>query len=174
LIIFGKLNKLHLLKNVLGDLVISQAVYDEVVENGKLKNAPEAFIIEEAVKSNIIEIKKLSQDYLKKAVSLNNFYRSIDYGEAETIALALQEGSIEILIDERAARKAAQIHGIKPRGSLRILLLAFKKNLIPQEDIKEILAQMTREKFRLGADVINEFWDFFDKINKNKPASKTL
>lgn len=167
LIIFGKLNKIDLLKKVFEDLVISEAVYKEVVEKGKLKNFPEAFIIEEAIKNKIIIIKKLSEINRNKAISLLNFYKSIDYGEAETIALALQEKQTEVLIDERAARKVASLYNLKPRGSLRVLLLAFIKKIINEEEIKKIITEMTKEKFRIGADVISEFWSIFDKIKKS-------
>jgi hypothetical protein len=167
LIIFGKLNKIELLKEVLGNLDISEAVYKEVVEKGKLKNSSESFVIEEAIKNRIIEIKKLSKDYEKKAISFLNFYKSIDYGEAETIALALQEGNKELLIDEKAARKVASLYNLKPRGSLRVLLLAFKKKLINKEEIKKIVTEMTKEKFRLGADVLSEFFSILDKIKRD-------
>ncbi len=167
LIIFGRLNKLSFLKKVLGELIISEAVYKEVVEKGKIKNAPEAFIIEEAINGGIIKVKKLDESSKKKAISFLNFYKSLDYGEAETIALALQEKQSEILIDERTARKVASLYNLKPRGSLRILLLAFIKKIIDEEEIKKIVAEMAKEKFRLGADVISEFFNILNKIKKD-------
>lgn len=167
LIIFGKLNKIELLKKVLGNLDISESVYKEVVENGKLKDFPEAFIIEEAIKNEIIAIKKLSETNRNKVISLLNFYKSLDYGEAETIALALQEKQTEVLIDEKIARKVASLYGIRPIGSLRVLLLAFKNNLLNKDEIKQIIIDMTKEKFRLGADVISEFFRILNKIKRD-------
>ncbi len=168
LIIFGKLNKLSILKEALGELTIAEAVYNEIVKKGKIRNAPEAFIIEEAINNKIIEVSKSNESSKKKAISLLNFYKSLDYGEAETIALALQEKQSEVLIDEKAARKVASLYNLKPRGSLRVLLLAFIKKIINEEEIKKIVTEMTKEKFRIGADVISEFWSIFDKLKKSQ------
>src|SRR4030043_1414937 len=158
LIIFGKLDKLNILKEVLGELTIAKSVYNEVVEKGKIKNAPEAFIIEEAISNKMIKVIELDEPSKKKAISFINFYKSLDYGEAETIALALQEKQSEVLIDEKAARKVASLYNLKPQGSLRVLLLVFIKKIINEEEIKKIVTEMTKEKFRIGADVLSEFW----------------
>lgn len=168
LIIFGKLNKLELLERVLKKLIIAEAVYKEVVENGIKINAPEALLIEDYIEKGKIEIKKLDRRWQKKALFLEKIYTQLDYGEAETIALALQEKEGAVLIDERIARKIAKLQGLESWGSLKILLIAFKKNIITEEEVREIITEMTSTKFRLSAEVVNKFWIFFDKLKKKK------
>lgn len=168
LIIFGKLNKLELLKKILKKVIISYAVYEEVVKNGIEINASEAFLIEEYINRGEIEVKKLDETWKKKSIFFQKAYSQIDYGEAETIALALQEKEVSVLIDERDARKAAELHGLIPLGSLWVLLAAFKKEFISENELRQIINKMTTSKFRIGADVMNDFWNELMNLKKEK------
>ncbi len=168
LIIFGKLDKVDLLKKVLGELIICEKGYEEVVVNGKKIDSSESFIIEDAIIKGLIKIKKLESKWKEKADFLQRAYTNLDEGEAETIALVLQEKQKEVLIDERTARKVAELNGIRAIGSLRILLIGYKSQMINEQDIREIINKMTFEKFRVSASVINRFWTLFEKIKKKK------
>ena len=168
LIIFGKLNKLELLKKVLKNLIISDAVYREVVINGIKLNAKESFIIKDYIEKEEIKIKKLTEEWKEKANFFQKVYTQLDMGEAETIALALQEREKTVLIDERVARKIAELQGLKALGSLWVLLTAFKKNIIIEDDIKQLINKMASLDFRVGGDIITEFWGLFEKLKKKK------
>lgn len=168
LIIFGKLNKLNLLKIVLKKIIIPPFVYKEVVEKGMVLNSPEAFLVKDFIDKKEIEIKELSSHWQKEADFFKKVYSQLDFGEAETIALALQESQKAVLIDERTARKVAGLHGLKPIGSLRVLLSAFRKNLIDESEIKDILSKMTATEFRLSGELINKFWSLFEKLKEKK------
>ncbi len=168
LIIFGRLNKLDLLLKVVKELEIAKAVYNEVVESGIIINAPESNLIKEYINNGKIKIKELNKTGEEKFTLLKKVYNQLDEGECETIALALQENKNEVLIDERLARKAAQFHGLKPCGSLRVLLIAYKKKIITEKEIKEIVTEMTSTKFRLSSEVINKFWMLFEAMKKNQ------
>ncbi len=166
LIVFGKLNKLDLLGKVLGKIIISEAVYVEVVERGSEKGAPEALLVKDYVEKGKIKVKKLNKRWKKEAVFLEQMHRYLDYGEAETICLALQEKENSVLMDEKHARKVASLYSLKPFGSLRVLLLAWRRNMIEEKEIETIISEMIQQGFRLGADVISEFWVVFKKLKK--------
>ena len=168
LIIFSKVNRLDLLNKIFGNLVIAQAVYEEVVEKGVRISAPDALLVKAYIESGFIKIKKLDVEGQRKAVLLKKVYRQLDLGESETIALALQEKEKNLLIDERIAREIAKIHNLKPYGSLRVLLLAFKDKLITEDEVIYLLQEMTTAKFRLSAEVINQFWMLFNKLKNKK------
>lgn len=168
LIVFGKLNKLDILIEVFKKLVVAQAVYREVVEEGMKINAPEALLIKDLVEKGKIEVKKLKPAWQRRAYFLQKVYTQLDIGEAQTIALALQEGEKSVLIDERIARNVAKLEGLRPSGSIRVLLLAYKKGIITEDEMREMLTEMTSTKFRLSAEVINKFWMLFDKLKKVK------
>jgi predicted nucleic acid-binding protein len=168
LIIFGKINKIDLLIKIFKKIKISAAVFEEVVIKGKEKNFSEAFLIEDCINKGLIEVKKLGELYLKKA---DFFYKSnkiIDYGEAETICLTLQEKEEFALIDEKTARKIAKLYGINSLGSLGILIIAFKKKLLNEKEIKEILDKILNTNFRISWKLLQDFWDEIEKIKKEK------
>lgn len=56
-----------------------------------------------------------------------------DLGEGETAVLnrAMRQRSFEAILDDRAARKCAQIQGIPCRGTLGVILAAKRQGLIP-------------------------------------------
>ena len=166
LIIFGKLNRLDLLKKVFENIIIPEAVYEEVVENGISNNSSDAFLVKDFIEKGFITVKKLEDKWKKKAEFLIKIYSQLDMGEAETIALALQENEKVLLIDEISARKVAALHNLIPKGSLRVLLLAFKKNILSENEINFLLTEMTSNKFRISAEVLNKFWILFDKLKK--------
>ncbi len=167
LIIFGKVNQLDLLTKIFEKIVISRAVYQEVVEKGSTVNAPDALLVGEYVKSGLIEIKELKEEWRDKASLFQKIYTQLDLGEAETIALALQEKEKSVLIDERIARRIAKLYNLEPIGSLKVLLMAYMSNIISEEKLRIILSEITSTKFRLSAEIMNKFWMLFEKL-KNK------
>jgi len=162
LIIFGKLNRMDILKEIYGHIEISEGVHNEVVVNGIKRNAGDALLIKEAI-GTIIKVMDLNAHSKDIAKKIQNAY-GIDTGEAETIALVLQLHVKYTLIDEAAAREAAKGFGIKPVGSLRVLLIAYKKRIITKEEIKSLIQEMEISKYRFSPQALIEFWNLFDKI----------
>lgn len=168
LIIFGKINRLDVLHKSFAEIVIAQAVYDEVVINGLKINAPDAALVKNCVENGLIKIKKLDDAWRKKAIFLEKAYTQLDYGEAETISLALQEKEKIVLIDEKIAREIAKLHGLQPKGSLYVLLSAFKSNIIKENEMRGIIKEMTSKNFRISAEISNKFWELFDNLKKKR------
>ena len=118
--------------------------------------------------NNFIVIRDLNPTWQKKAVFFGKVYKQLDLGEAQTIALALQERQKTLLVDEKLARETAILYGLKPQGSLKALLLAFKNKFVYEDELRRLVFEMTSTKFRLSADVINKFWIMFEKMKKNR------
>jgi predicted nucleic acid-binding protein len=57
---------------------------------------------------------------------------NLDPGEIAALALALERGIRDVLIDEAAGRAAAVAHGLRPSGLLGLLVQAKKLALIPR------------------------------------------
>ena len=163
LIIFGKLNRLDILKKLYKNIRISDEVYQEVVIKGIEKNLKDALIIKESINNHEIDIIKLNKEFLPIAQKIELIH-NIDKGEAETIALALQLKEKEIIIDEAAAREAAKSLNIQPIGSLRVLVLAYKSKFISKAEIKEILNEMEDSKYRLSPKVLIDFWEILERM----------
>ena len=164
LIIFGKIGKLQLLKDVFTKIIISPEVYKEVVEKGIKINAPDAYLIKEFVDSGEIKVKKLNSKGRKIYDKIKRMYKQLDEGEASTIALVLQESASEVLMDEDIGRKIARLYGIKPRGSLRVLILGYQNGLLNEDQVKDNLKLMMHVNFRVSAEVIARLWELFERV----------
>ncbi|MBI3036024.1 hypothetical protein HYY71_06925 [Candidatus Woesearchaeota archaeon] len=165
LIIFGKLNKISILKKLYKNIEVTNEVYNEAVLKGIEKNSKDAFIIKEYVDNKTIKVFRLEENFYNIANKIRTIYR-IDIGEAETIALALQLNKKEAMLDELSAREAAEAFGIVPIGSLRVLLTCYGGGLINKEEINELLNEMENSKYRFSPKVLIEFWSLFDKIKR--------
>lgn len=166
LIIFAKINKLNVLERLYKSLEITKEVYKETVEEGLVVGASDAEIIKKYVESGKIKIIPLNEKYEKISEELIKIYPQIDIGESSIISLCLQESKRGVIIDEATARKVAKLYGVRAVGSLRILLESYKKDIINENEIREIVSEIIKNKFRLGGEVINEFWNIFEKIKK--------
>ena len=120
LAILGRLSLLH---KQFGEIWIAEAVEAE------LKNHPDASAlgsIEQAIRDGWIKRRPISN---KAKVRL--LESTLDSGEAETIALALELPADLILLDERDGRRAAELAGLKVTGVLGVLLRAKSQGDIP-------------------------------------------
>ncbi len=168
LIIFAKINKLELLSKLFGTLIITDEIYKETVEEGLIINAPDAKIIKKAIEDNKIKLISLNNKYSNLCKELKETFSQLDIGESEVIALALQNKEKAIIIDEKLGRKVCKLYKIKPIGTLRIILESYKKGIIKEQEVKETINELVKNDFRIGADVMNEFWIIFDRIKKKR------
>jgi|SRR3989344_1953509 len=166
LIIFAKINKLDILIKLYKKLKITKEIYKETVEDGILINAPDARIIESFIQDKKIEIIELKEKYGEFFKKLLSIYSQLGKGEASVIALCLKENEKTLVMDESIARKIAKLYNLQPIGSLRILLEAYKNKIINEKELEKIIEDMINNKYRIGAEVINEFWILFEKLKK--------
>ena len=163
LIIFGKLNKIEILEKLFGAIEIAEEVYKETILEGLERKFEDALILNHYFDKGKIKIIKLNDKYSKLIDKIQNL-NNIGTGEAQTIALARQLNRKELVIDEALARETAKSMGLKPIGSLRVLLLAYKKNILNEREIKETVNKMIKLKFRISASTLIRFWELFEKL----------
>ena len=68
----------------------------------------------------------------------------LDTGERDTLALALIMGKVSVLMDESIGRACARGYGLAVRGSLGILVEAFRQNLLDKDRLRLALNEMSR------------------------------
>ncbi len=168
LIILAKINRIDLLLNLYEKLLITHKIYQETVEEGIEINAPDAKLIEKAVKTKKIRIMELNPKYSRFSEELKDIYQQLGRGEADAIALALQEKQERIIMDEKLGRQVCKLYKIKPIGTLRVILEAYNKNMIKEQEVRDTIKEIIEHKFRIGADVITEFWDIFERLKRKK------
>jgi predicted nucleic acid-binding protein len=145
LIYLAKIGKLNLLKELFRDVLIPAEVFNEVVIRGKENQHPDAFIVESVIEEGWIHIKDI-----EAFVELEDF--GIDLGEAQAISLAKSLG-VPVLLDQTHARNAAKAFGLRPRGTIFVLLAALKKKLLTPDDYQDSLEDLVKAGFRMS-DVV--------------------
>lgn len=131
LIAFSRISQLSLLQQVVQRIVIPQAVADELL----------AYVSAQGVGSVNLEQESWIQTRLiKDRQQVNLLLPTLDLGEAEVIALALENQASLVLMDELTGRQVAQSLGLKITGSIGLLIRAKQQGLIPA--IKPLIEQM--------------------------------
>jgi len=116
------IGKICLLKRIYHDVIIPEAVADELANAGD--DTPE---IKAVLSLNWIQVRQASD--LQTITTLQT-EQLLDRGEACAISLALQLKADELLIDERLGRREATRLDLPKVGILGILLIAKRRNLI--------------------------------------------
>lgn len=135
LMVISKLNLLHLFKELYGQIQISQAVYEETVINGIRYGFEDAYTLRLFLKQNNWKIQE-SLHIPQEIASAN-----LDKGEKEAIALALAKNGL-LLMDEELGRAIAREQGLKVKGSLGILIEAYRKKLITLDQLRFYFIQI--------------------------------
>ncbi len=135
LMALAKLNLLHLLKQLYGRVEFPHSVYEEIVVEGMQHGFEDArtlqrFLDQEDWKPT--EVKDVPDDL----ASLR-----LDRGERESIALAIALDGL-LLIDEERGRKAARQRGVTVRGTLGVLVQAYRSGLITADQLRFYFGQI--------------------------------
>jgi hypothetical protein len=134
------IGRFDILRALFGQITIPKAVYNEIVAG---INKPGADETHQAVENGWIKIATVPPDN-----TLNTLKIDLDEGEAEAISLALHQNAALLLIDERKARAKAIGLGIRITGTIGVLLLARKANLLP--NIKNEIDFLRSHGFRIS------------------------
>lgn len=148
LIYLSKLGKLTLLRKLFGEILVPREVFNEVVLRGKKEKFPEVLVIEDAIHEGWIRTKetKIDRRLLKFAPELNS-------GEAGVISLAREAKGDLVLMDDASARSISESFGFNTKGTIYVLLKAYKSGLITKEEVKSLLDKLILAGFRLSSEV---------------------
>lgn len=142
LITLALINKLEILELLFKEVIISEAVYEEISKKDKPKSA------------KLREYFKNSIKTVNNKIAVNILKQDIDLGEAESIVLALELKIEDILIDDLKGRKYAKIEGLKIIGSMGLLLEAKRRGFITE--IKPLIEILIKNNIRLGDALIEK------------------
>jgi predicted nucleic acid-binding protein len=141
LMTLGKLNRLDLLARLFDEVQIPRGVYDEVVTQGLLRGAPDAFTVRlfwQRLQWPIVDVPHaLLSAYIPPVI--------LDPGETEVLALAQSLDDPLVLLDDEVARAEARRLKLRLCGTLGILVRAHREGLISLDQaellIREIAAR---------------------------------
>ena len=159
LIYLSKINKLDLLKKLFEEIVIPEEVYEEVVIKGKEKGFLDAYKVEKAVEDNWIKIKEN-----KIERELEKFAPEIDLGEIAVICLAKKMKPSLILLDDASARTIAESLGFNVKGTLYIILKAYKRRIITKKEAKNLIDELIILGFRISHEFYINLLNELEKV----------
>ena len=142
LISLAILGHLDLLSLIFTEGYVPQAVFDEASAWGKPYSR---------------QLKQFTQDKSKPVqnkLAVQLLSKDIDLGEAEVIALALETGIEDVLLDDFKGRQLARLHGLSPIGTIGVLLQAKKAGHI--NELKPNLDKLIANRTRIGANLYQQ------------------
>jgi predicted nucleic acid-binding protein len=140
LIALGKLGQLGVLLRLYDDLLIPREVYHEVVINGLRLGADDAPAVDFLVRQGHIRVVEIVLPS-----PLPAWAPSLDAGEIEVILLGQQQAADWVLIDNEHARKAARQLGLPLKGTVGLLLDAWRQGHLSLQAF-ELLIQETKNR----------------------------
>ena len=133
LILFDKIGKLNVLKDLFQTVTITSKIAEEFK-----KETPNWIIIQDP----------------KNTSNINAFSEILDPGEASAIALSKEIDDCLLILDDLKARQLADELNLKYTGSIGILILAKRKGLIA--DIDVVITKIQATNFRISNAIINK------------------
>ena len=148
LIHLAGIGHLNLLVEFYEKILIPPAVWKEVVEEGQ--GRPGTREVEEGRRSRWIEVVKPSNKSVVRLLKLE-----LHDGEAEAIALAIEQHPEIVFLDETEARRVADAYGLHKTGLIGILLRAKLEGKV--QSLRGELDRLRQEAgFWIGDDVYQQ------------------
>jgi len=138
---------LFLLETLFEQIFIPISVYEEVVLQGE--GRPGALRVAQA---NWLTIRAPEQ-----SLSLPAHLLQLDRGEQDVILLAQEIRADWVLLDERLARRTATNLGLQVKGTLGVLLIAYRVDLLSREAVIRAVQELGNSSVRLNPRLLEWF-----------------
>jgi hypothetical protein len=112
----------EVLKHLFSTVLIPPAVYREVVEAGEGRAGVE----------DVLNAPWIQEVPVRNQSFADVLKRELDAGEAEAIALALEQEANIVLLDERQGRRRAEAFGLRITGVAGLLIEAKRQELLKE------------------------------------------
>lgn len=139
-IAFARSGRLDILRSVVGEVAVPEAVYQELVTGGQ--GRPGSVEIEQ------------SPWFRRYGVTEPVIAPDLHEGEREAIALARQL-SLPVLMDERRGRRLARRRGVPVVGTLWILATAKRQGTL--SEVKPVLEAMLTAGYWISPEIMAAF-----------------
>ena len=139
LIVLHNCGQLGILQQLFGQVLIPEAVYQEVVHNTKNRLQSEAI-----AQCGFIQVHPIPPQPF-------SFSHKLDRGEVEAIILAASLKADYLLLDDKRAQKEAKLQGITFIPTFAVLLKAAQKGII--SDFEAVLTALQQKNIFLGRDL---------------------
>ena len=137
-----KINRIDLLEKLFGDVLIPQAVFDELTVDERFR-----LEADQIRQTKFIAVKPVnnpeSANILKRATGL-------DQGESEAIVLTDELKADLLLMDEAKGRNVSAQMGIRIMGTIGILMAAYEEQELTSDEVRECVDGLQRAGRHIG------------------------
>jgi predicted nucleic acid-binding protein len=147
LIALSLINRLALLPALFEEIIVPRAVYEEIVVQGG--NRMGAAALSDAAWMQVKEPARLP--------TIEPLLLGLDAGELQVLLLARDLQSDWVLVDERLGRRVARALQLPVKGTVGILLAAFRAALLTKAEALEAVQQLREQGFRISPAVVAWF-----------------
>jgi len=116
---------------IIGEIALLQQIYPKILIPPSVHSELTRLPILQTTMISLLDAGWLEIQAPTNLQLLDILNQTLDPGEAEAIALAVELSANRLLIDERLGRSVAASYGLKLRGLLGILIYAKQQELIP-------------------------------------------
>jgi predicted nucleic acid-binding protein len=147
LIALSLVERLDLLPQMFGEVLVPSAVYEEVAVQGRDKPGGRAF-----TGTDWIDIRTPAEQ-----TTIEPLLLGLDEGELQVLLLARSEQPDWVLIDERLGRRVARTMGLSVKGTVGVLLAAFHAGLLTKSQAQDLPRRLVEEGIRIHPRIIDWF-----------------
>lgn len=131
-----KIDRIDLLEELFGQVLIPRAVFDELTTDVRFK-----FEADQIRRKQFIKVKAVknpeSASVLKRATGL-------DQGESEAIILTDEQNADVLLMDEAKGRAVSFQMGFRIMGTIGILMAAYEENELTADEVRKCVEGLQR------------------------------
>lgn len=128
---------------IIGEIALLQQIYPKILIPPAVHSELTRLPLLQTTMTSLLDAGWLEIQASTNLQLLDILNQTLDPGEAEAIALAVELSANRLLIDERLGRSVATSYGLKLRGLLGILIYAKQQGLIPV--LKPILDRLINQ-----------------------------
>jgi predicted nucleic acid-binding protein len=140
IISLAKIGHADLLLELSSELIIPKGVYQEITNHKNTDSAVEWLKRQDSSLMRDVGVPLLIAEW------------NLGKGESQVISFASQNLQFAAVLDDRAARKCAELFNIKIYGTISIIIKAKLNGIIPK--IKPLLLKLQSSGFRISEDII--------------------
>jgi predicted nucleic acid-binding protein len=142
------------------------SVFNEIVQEGKKKRAPEATLLETLFKQQAIKIQNpTDHEHVKyvKEVAAESEMQPLHEAEAEVLSLAKEINGVAIA-DDQVARLVARLLGIELHGTAYVLGRIFATGKIDKETLIKKVKEMREDGWYVSAEDYLKIIDYLKDL----------
>jgi predicted nucleic acid-binding protein len=149
LILLAKIERINILKELYSEVIIPSQVRDEVI---KQRNKSSSLMVLEMDKGWI----KVEEVGLSSEVKEMGERLGLHEGEMYALSLALHASIKDFLADDKLARIAARILGLRAIGCLGIVRRAYEIGIITKNEAVEAIQKLVKAGLWVSPEVLGE------------------